>query len=1276
MSVHTLGNPPVGGDLLGIQGIQGNTGSTGASGATIVSAAFVGNDIVFTKSDATTVTITNGKTSITGLTGATGPTGPAGADGADGAAGITPVKNVDYFDGVSGDHSEFQYAKNGSTTIPPSIVVTELNPTGWSTIPPAVGVLEYLWMTTCVKNAAGSALVSNWTTPIRVHGQDGTDGADGTSGRTVALVTTENAFTYDTAGANPDPSTATFTAVPFNYSGTPYYEFKLNDSTVQNTTNSTYVYTPPASWSDMPQKMEVLLREDSSVGDVEARDILTTVGLKAGTHGITIALSNEAHTLATDSDGTVLYTGSGTTIEVWEGANQLNIDQNSPYGNSTYRITGTSATNITCGARSGADGTAVTTYANHSVMTADQAAIEYTIVVKNETGVELTFTKIQSFAKSWQGVSGADGVDGSDGSDARSVNLTTNFQGFTYDTAGANPDHASATVTATALNTVGTVYYEFYLEDVSVQNTTSNTYTYTPKVAWSNMPDKIEVQIREGASTGPILARDQITMVGLKAGTHSNTVILTNEAHTLPTTNLGVVTYTGSGTSIQAWHGSTALTVDQNSTYGNNTFRVTSAICTSGTITVGTASGADGTYSRIYGDHNTMTTDNAQITYTIVVKDEAGVETTYTLIQSLGKSWQGSDGTTARVVNLTNSVSGFTYNTAGTTPSPSSSTITATALNTSGTPYYEFLLEGSTVQNTTTNTYAYTPKAAWTDMPDKIEVRLREDSDSGTVLTRDQITVIGVKSGTHGNTILLPNDSHVVPADSDGTVLSYTGSGTDIYAWHGATALTVDQNSPYGNNTFRVTSATCTSGTITVGTASGADGGYIRTYGDHSNMTTDTAQITYTIKIVDESGVETTYTKIQTINKSKNGANGTDGVNGSIGPSPVYRGIYDAGATYYGNTNRVDIVKYNSSYYVARTDPTTSPFSGITPTDTDYWNAFGATFDSIATGLLFADLAYIDNLGVRYFQGTAATEGDLDGAVVNTTANTAAVAQIIRVTKTSSTSDMYLTIDGHTHGPTTWDTDAATTIYHFFMSFGTDFPGVTLSYSFGNDYLDVTANAPGTSFTYSGDSVTISQTQANVVPVARVDTITISGTGGMCSVTGHSVGSSSVTGYVTYSYGTVTTSPDYIALSVADFITKYATTFDAQGIVITQGAGAYDNDIILTAKVAGVDFNHLSESVNVPTTILGRAVIRYNEIWEDSIHGDTGVVAINERGYDGGTSHCRSTVIGNGKGDTIAKFGNGYGADKNILLYDVPVVGGGTSSGTIYVDASGFLKLL
>ena len=83
---------------------------------------------------------------------------------------------------------------------------------------------------------------------------------------------------------------------------------------------------------------------------------------------------------------------------------------------------------------------------------------------------------------------------------------------------------------------------------------------------------------------------------------------------------------------------------------------------------------------------------------------------------------------------------------------------------------------------------------------------------------------------------------------------------------------------------------------------------------------------------------------------------GKDGENGKS-PALVYRGVYDSSKTYYGNQYRVDAVKYNGIYYVARIDA--GSFSYVLPTNTSKWNNFGAQFESIATNLLLAEGANI-----------------------------------------------------------------------------------------------------------------------------------------------------------------------------------------------------------------------------------------------------------------------------------------------------------------------------
>ena len=95
------------------------------------------------------------------------------------------------------------------------------------------------------------------------------------------------------------------------------------------------------------------------------------------------------------------------------------------------------------------------------------------------------------------------------------------------------------------------------------------------------------------------------------------------------------------------------------------------------------------------------------------------------------------------------------------------------------------------------------------------------------------------------------------------------------------------------------------------------------------------------------------------------GVYGDKGDKGDPGKSPamVFRGDYNSNKIYYGNEHRLDCVKYNGAYYIARIDAGT--FTNVAPTNTSKWNPFGASFESVATELLLAENANIANLIFR-----------------------------------------------------------------------------------------------------------------------------------------------------------------------------------------------------------------------------------------------------------------------------------------------------------------------
>lgn len=87
-------------------------------------------------------------------------------------------------DGKNGDYTEYRYAVNGSKTAAPTLAAGERAPSGWTTAMPSVGSLKYLWLTTAKISGQTNALLSDWTTPIRVTPYDGVDGKPGKDGNT------------------------------------------------------------------------------------------------------------------------------------------------------------------------------------------------------------------------------------------------------------------------------------------------------------------------------------------------------------------------------------------------------------------------------------------------------------------------------------------------------------------------------------------------------------------------------------------------------------------------------------------------------------------------------------------------------------------------------------------------------------------------------------------------------------------------------------------------------------------------------------------------------------------------------------------------------------------------------------------------------------------------------------------------------------------------------------------------------------------------------------
>ena len=335
---------------------------------------------------------------------------------------------------------------------------------------------------------------------------------------------------------------------------------------------------------------------------------------------------------------------------------------------------------------------------------------------------------------------------------------------------------------------------------------------------------------------------------------------------------------------------------------------------------------------------------------------------------------KGVNGAVGGTVVLNSNKYQFSYDKDGDLIDTGTYSLSANIYNLDGTLYYQFVKNDiETVQNTTSSTCSFSAPAAYSSMPVKYSVAVRFNSPSGIILANDSLTVFGTKAaadgedgtdGTDGTagasafTVICSNQTHALPADYAGNVSDYTNSGNKISVFYGNTQLSYGAS---GANTYSVSAS---GGYITPGGASTS--GKDRIFANASNITDDSAYINFTITARDPSATAFTFTKTQTFTKAKAGAPGTPGANGDNGPSPVYRGVWvqNAGNTYYGTTNRVDIVKFGSAYYVTKSTigGYISDSSSYRPDNTTYWNSFGATFTSVATEFIFASSGSINVL--------------------------------------------------------------------------------------------------------------------------------------------------------------------------------------------------------------------------------------------------------------------------------------------------------------------------
>lgn len=234
-------------------------------------------------------------------------------------------------DGSAGNYTELRFAKNGSTTSPPSLSKSSLNPSGWTTTTPSVGSAEYLWMTSAVKSGDGKTLVSQWTTPVRLTPYNGKDGADGSSPVMVYRGTYSSSKSYY----------GNKNRLDCVKNGSTYYIARIDAGTFSNV-------APPNTnkWNSFGASFEsvatnLLLAEGANIGDwfMKGGRIVSTLGtgdiieLDAKNKRIKIKSATSGGSYSQENIGSVITLDAGNgTVETRSKNNSSTVSYMSPTG--------------------------------------------------------------------------------------------------------------------------------------------------------------------------------------------------------------------------------------------------------------------------------------------------------------------------------------------------------------------------------------------------------------------------------------------------------------------------------------------------------------------------------------------------------------------------------------------------------------------------------------------------------------------------------------------------------------------------------------------------------------------------------------------------------------------------------------------------------------------------------------------------------------------------------------------------------------------------------
>jgi len=610
--------------------------------------------------------------------------------------------------------------------------------------------------------------------------------------------------------------------------------------------------TKVLQYTDMSQEQAVVT---ATAGNYADR--ITITKLREGIDSYAAFLSNETHTLQADSSGSVASFAAATTSMIIYKGTQLDTS------NWTFHVSG-----VSIGTKyrdnddnTDRDGTGTT----NGVISA--FPLKIVSLSQDEGYVDITATRTgQSITKRFTVAKARSGYD------AKVYSILLSAPVIFKNSPTAAIDGVHTNITATGQVTIGNTASTFgYLTATynGVQEAAAATAnTITTDIA--NNSDITSITFKLYSTENKTQLLDSVTVPVIfrgATGASALNIVLTNPTHAIPCNESGAVqSYEGSGTDVFVYEGGTALSYDPNYDGSvNGTWKVT---VNTTNIVKSTTQTDEGSFVR-FGDHSGLSQGTASITYTATGKTSEGVAFSISSTQTFSKINYGVD---ARYIYIFTSAPVVFKDAASASLDGVHSNVTVKGRRVIGDTVADFgyvTYQTDKMTNESARAASHTTEIANDADITSITVRLYETNQSTAILDTEFIPVVfkGLKGSGAVNGVL-SNATHAIPCSSDGTVLEdgYNNSGTSLYVYEGASRLVYDGQGT-SNGTWKVdTTATG----ITVST-SVTDGGDFVTYGNHSNLTTELAVITYTVTGKTSEGISFTFTVDQTFVKARRG---------------------------------------------------------------------------------------------------------------------------------------------------------------------------------------------------------------------------------------------------------------------------------------------------------------------------------------------------------------------------------------------------------------------